>query len=94
MATKKPQFVIIRTRFAGVHAGELVERNGSEAVVANVRRIWGWQGANTLNEIALRGVGKGSRVSEPVAVNELTDVIECIHATDEARKNLEAAKWE
>ena len=95
MATKKLQFVVVRTLNAGVHAGELVEHEPKDkvAVLANVRRIWSWDGANTLNEIALRGVAKTSKVSEPAELNTLSDVIEVIRATDEARKNLESAKW-
>lgn len=95
MATKKPQFVVIRTLNAGVHAGELVEHDAEKkvAIVANVRRIWRWDGANTLNEIANHGVAKTSKVSEPAELNTLSDVLEVLHATAEARSNLESAKW-
>lgn len=92
---KKPQFVVVRTLNAGVHVGTLVEHDpvAKVAVLENVRRIWHWKGANTLNEISLRGVGAGSKVSEPAELNTLSDVIEVLRATDEARKNLESAKW-
>lgn len=95
MAAKKAQYVVVRTLNAGVHVGELVEHEPATkvAVLANVRRIWRWQGANTLNEISLHGVAEGSKVSEPAELNTLSDVIEVIRATDEARKNLESAKW-
>ena len=95
MATKKLQYVVVRTLNAGVHVGELVEHEPKDkvAVLANVRRIWHWRGANTLNEISLHGVGPGSKVSEPAELNTLSDVLEVLRATDEARKNLEAGKW-
>jgi hypothetical protein len=95
MAAKNREYVVVRTLNAGVHAGELVEHEPRDkvAILSNVRRIWYWRGANTLNEIANHGVGAGSKVSEPAKLNTLSDVIEVISATDKARKNLEAAKW-
>ena len=87
------KYVVVRTYSAGVHVGELVERNGKEVQLANARRIWSWVGANTLHEIALRGVGAGSRVSDRVASVVLTEAIEIIDATAEARETLESSKW-
>ena len=87
------KYVVVRTCNAGVHVGELAERRGSEADLANARRIWSWKGAKTLHEIALHGVADGSRVSEPVPTITVLEVIEVIPCTDEARENLEAAKW-
>lgn len=40
--TNKPQKFIIRTDRAGVFYAEIVERRGSEADLANARRIWRW----------------------------------------------------
>jgi hypothetical protein len=94
MATKtKRQYVVVRTLNAGVHAGELVEFDPTKkvSVLSNVRRIWYWKGACTLNEIANHGVGPGSKVSEPTELNTLPDTIECLHATEKARANLEAS---
>lgn len=93
MASKKAQYVVVRTYSAGVHVGELVERKEKEAVLANARRIWRWDGANTLHEVANHGVAKTSKVSEPVESITLTEVIEVISATAEARENLESQEW-
>lgn len=90
---KSERYVIIRTYSAGVHIGVLVSRKGKEAQLTNARRIWSWQGANTLHEISLRGVAPGSRISEPVKDIELTEVIEVITATPEARAILESVGW-
>ncbi len=87
------EYVVVRTYSAGVHVGELASRNGREVVLRNARRIWKWEGANTLNEIANKGVGTGSKVSEPVSEITLTEAIEIIPATDAAAANLRAAKW-
>jgi hypothetical protein len=85
--------VIVRTYSAGVHYGRLIDRRGREADLTGARRIWSWLGANTLHEIALHGVGAGSRVSEPVPRITLLDAIEVIDCTAEAIANLEAAIW-
>lgn len=88
------KYVIVRTFGAGVHVGVLVSRNGKEARLSDTRRIWQWKGANTLSEMSLRGLdASGSRVSEPVASNTLTDAMEVIACTKEAEANLRGAKW-
>lgn len=87
------KFAVIRTYSAGVHIGTVVGHSGTEVQLSSARRIWYWRGANTLHEIALRGVGKGSKVSEPVDSILLTEAIEIIPVTDEARANLEGIQW-
>lgn len=95
MATKKPPYVVVRTYSAGVHVGELVDRRGKEVDLANARRIWRWNGANTLNEIANKGVDQGSsKVSELATQVTLTEAIEILTCTAEAEKNLREAKWQ
>lgn len=89
----KDNFVVIRTYSAGVHCGELAERDGKEVRLLNARRIWSWKGANTLSEIAMRGVGEGSRVSEAVPSIILTEAIEIIETTEAGAKNLRSASW-
>ena len=89
---RKP-YVVVRTYSAGVHVGVLQSRKGKEVVLTSARRIWRWQGAYTLHEIALHGIGQGSKVSAPVATITLTEAIEVITATGDARKNLEGAIW-
>ncbi len=88
------QAVLVRTYSAGVHFGTLKYRDGGEATLANARRIWSWKGANTLNEIATKGIDQSqSNVSQPVSEIDLTNVIEVIPLTDAARTNLEGCQW-
>jgi hypothetical protein len=93
MKKKALPYVVVRTYSAGVHVGELLARRGQEVDLVNARRIWSWKGANSLNEIANRGVGAGSKVSEMVSANTLLQAIEILDVTPLARKNLEAASW-
>ena len=85
--------VLVRTYSAGVHFGTLKSRKSREVTLTNARRIWYWKGANTLHEIALRGVGQGSKISEPVKSIILTEAIEILPITPAAAKSLESAKW-
>lgn len=88
------QHVLVRTYSAGVHFGRLKSRNGSEATLSDARRIWSWKGANTLNEIATKGIDQSaSNVSQPVPEIDLTNVIEVIPLSEAARSNLEGCTW-
>lgn len=94
MATKlKRKYVVVRTYSAGVHVGELVSRKGQEVTLANSRRLWRWQGANTLNEVARSGVAQGSKVSELVSEIDLTQAIEVLTCSPEGEKSLRGATW-
>lgn len=86
-------YVVVRTYSAGVHIGTLAAQAGKEVTLTGARRIWSWKGANTLHEIALRGVGAGSRVSEEVSRIDLTETIEVIACSANAAAALGAAKW-
>lgn len=94
MTTRKTKaIVLVRTYSAGVHFGALASRDGKEIVLKDARRIWSWSGANTLHEIAVRGVEAGSRVSEPVSSIVLTEAIEVIEMTAAAAAACERAGW-
>jgi hypothetical protein len=86
------EFVIVRTRSAGVHCGVLKEVNGTAALLHDARRIWRWTEAFTLNEIAVGGCGEQSRISRPVPRILLTEAIEVIPCSDEAEKNLRRSR--
>jgi hypothetical protein len=85
---------IVRTYSAGVFAGILADRNGTEAVVKNARRIWYWAGAASLSELATRGTSKPMDCKFPAAVDTvlLTNVIEVIPLTAEARKSIDGVR--
>lgn len=83
-------YCIIRTYSAGVFAGYVKERNGQEAVILNARRLWYWSGAASLSQLAMEGVKNPSDCKFAMEVNKvvLTNVIEVIDATEEARINI------
>ena len=93
-------YCVIRARSAGVFVGYVKRRDKSDLTLLNARRIWFWDGAATLSELAMRGVKHPENCKFPCEVPtiDLTDVIEVIPATEEAKKSIDGVKvwtaWE
>lgn len=85
------KYVIVRTYSAGVFAGILKEREGKEAVLTEVRRIWHWAGAASLSELAQRGTSRPNECKFPAPVDHelLTEVIEILEVSQIARQSIE-----
>lgn len=84
-------YKIVRTYSAGVFAGYLKSRKGKEAVVLNARKIWYWDGAASLAQLAVDGTSKPGNCKFPTPVSkiEVTEVIEVLDVTEKARKSIE-----
>jgi len=90
------QFYIIRADRAGVFFGKIKERNGSEVVLTDCRRIWRWYGAASISQLATDGVQRPKDCKFTVVVPEMTvlGVIEIIPCSDAAVKSIKAvAVW-
>ena len=90
-------YSIIRTYSAGVFAGTITERVGKEVTLSNARRLWYWDGAASLSQLAMEGTSKPGSCKFPCEVPEitLTEVIEIITCTIKARNNInEVPVWE
>jgi hypothetical protein len=89
------EWVIVRTRSAGVNFGKLLEFAGTTAVLFPSQKIWRWSGANTLHEVAEIGSpGEQTRISKPAPREVvLPEVIEILLVSDQAKKSLEAPRW-
>ena len=88
---------VVRTYSAGAFIGLLKERNGKEVVLENARRLWYWDGAASLSQLANEGVSKPKNCKFPAPVSEilLTEAIEIIPATEAAIASIDAVKvWE
>jgi hypothetical protein len=88
------EYCIIRTYSAGCFAGYVKSEEGKEATILNARRLWYWDGAATLSQIAMEGVNKPDNCKFAMEVNSirLKDVIEITPATEEARLNIQSVK--
>lgn len=80
-------FVIVRAKDAGVHAGTFVTRYGREVTLTNARRIWSWEGAISLSELAVYGPAFPEKCEFAVPVDiEILDACEVIRCTPEAER--------
>ena len=96
MNETKNQKYIIRCDRAGVFYGEIAERRGSEADLVNVRRLWYWDGAASLSQLATEGVKAPRNCKFTVTVPSMTvlGVIEVIPCTDAAVASIEGVtEW-
>lgn len=87
---------IVRTHSAGVFLGNVKERNGKEVLLTNARRIWYWDGAASLSQLANEGTSKPKNCKFPAPVAEvlLTEAIEIIPATEAAIASIAAVpEW-
>ena len=92
----KEQNYIVRADRAGVFFGKIKERNGSEVTMTDVRRIWRWDGAASLSQLAVEGTKKPQNSKFTIYVPEMTilGVIEIIPCTDEAEASIKGVpEW-
>ena len=87
---------IVRADRAGVFFGTLAEKEGTEVVLTNCRRLWYWDGAASLSQLAADGTKKPESCKFTKTVSEIcvTGVIEIIPATEKAIKSIEeVSEW-
>ena len=91
MTYKGLKYCIVRTYSAGVFAGYLESRNDREVVVRKARRIWYWDGAATLSQLAVDGTVTPDKCQFPCEVDriELLEVIEILDCTEKARLSIQ-----
>ena len=95
-SVEKPSgnYVVVRTHSAGVHAGYLKSKVGKNVVLENTRRLWYWNGAASLSQVAGSGITKPNDCKFPAAIAEieLTEAIEIIPCTDKAKSIIEGVR--
>lgn len=87
-------WVLVRSRDAGVFVGRLDGRHGAEVRLMHARRIWRWDGAATLSQLAIDGTSKPDTCKFPPPVPEITvlGVCEIIPMTAKAVASIQAVK--
>jgi len=76
----KGKICVVRSNMAGVFFGEVVEIEGSQVLIKNARKIWRWNGANTVEDISQTGVLSSSKVTvmvETVLIEKFEQIIPC-----------------
>jgi len=96
--SKGMSYCIVRTYSAGVFAGTFDRKvKGREGTVYNVRRIFYWDGAASLSQLANDGVNKpeNCKFAQEVSEIDLKEIIEVLPCTKKARENIQSVKvWE
>jgi hypothetical protein len=90
-------YVIVRGDRSGVFAGNISKEEGRECTLLNARRLWYWNGAASLSQLATEGVKKPNDCKFPVELKEIRikDVIEVIPCTQKAEQSIKNVPvWE
>ena len=96
MNKAKNQKYIIRCDRAGVFYAEIKERRGDEADLVNARRLWYWEGAASLSQLATEGTKAPRNCKFTVTVPSMTvlGVIELIPCTKAAVQSIDGVpEW-
>lgn len=90
MKIDKEKYYIVRADRAGVFFGRIEEISHDEVTMSDVRKLWYWQGACAVEQLALDGTNSPSTCRFTVIVPEMTilDPIQIIPCTEKARKSL------
>lgn len=83
-------YYIVRGDRSGVFFGHIKERNGREVTMTEVRRLWYWDGAASISQLAESGTSKPRNCKFTVTVDEVLvlDAIEIDECTDNAVKSI------
>ena len=94
MEAKNNQMYVVRCAQAGVFFGQITERNGDEVTMINVRKLWQWDGACAVEQLAVNGTSNPGGCKFTVMVSEmvLTGVIQILACTDKAAESLAAVR--
>ena len=83
--------VIVRGNRSGVFFGTLVEKEGTEVKLQNCRRLWYWDGAASISQLAVDGTNEPDDCKFTVTVEEMVvmDAIEILLCTEKAINSIE-----
>ena len=87
---------MVRSKEAGVFFGKIESRNGNTVVMSNARRIWRWEGASSLSELAEHGTALPRNCKFPCAVTEVEifEIIEILGVTEKAAASIDGVpEW-
>ena len=88
--------VIVRGDRSGVFFGTLTDKDGQEVTLEKCRRLWYWDGAASISQLAMDGTTRPYDCKFTVTVEKIiiTDAIEIILCADKAIKSIEGVmEW-
>lgn len=86
--------VIVRGDRSGVFFGTLSDKQERTVVLTKCRRLWYWDGAASISQLAVDGTAKPLDCKFTVTVDEIVimDAIEIIPCTDKAIASIEGVR--
>lgn len=94
MSKNKEKYYIVRCNGAGVFMAKVISRSkdGLQAKLKDSRRLWYWDGAASLSQLAVEGTKKPQECKFPIAMpeQEVTGVLEIIPVTEAAKKSIDS----
>ena len=83
--------VIVRGDRSGVFFGTLAAKDGQEVKLEKCRRLWYWDGAASISQLAVDGTANPGECKFTITVDEIEilDAIEIIPCTDKAIESIE-----
>lgn len=86
--------VIVRGDRSGVFFGTLAEKDGGEVKLEKCRRLWYWDGAASISQLATDGTKRPDECKFTVTVDSIMilDAIEIILCTPEAIASIEGVR--
>ena len=88
--------VIVRGDRSGVFFGTITKKEAGEVTLEKCRRLWYWEGAASISQLAKEGTSRPSGCKFTVTVDHIIilDAIEIILCTDEAIRSIEGvSEW-
>lgn len=94
MEIKKDQYYIVRAARAGVFFGKIKEKSAASVIMTDVRKLWYWDGAAAVEQIAMDGVRAPENCKFTVSVKEMEimEPIQVIPCTSKAADIIKAVK--
>ena len=88
------EYVIVRAKDAGCWAGYMKAKSDNSVVLLQGRRLWYWDGAATLSQVAMEGFSKPDKCKFPCEVTEVEIFNHCeiAKATTKAKSSIDSVK--
>lgn len=85
---------IVRTKNAGVFFGEILSKTSTEIEMANFRKLWYWDGACSIEQLAVDGTSAPQNCKFTITVEKgiVIDPIQIIPCTERSIKSIENVK--
>ena len=94
MEINKNQYYIVRAARAGVFFGKIREKSADSVIMTDVRKLWYWDGAAAVEQIAMDGVRapENCKFTVTVPAMEIMEPVQVIPCTSKAADIIKAVR--